>query len=200
MVSVWRATAIWTGFAGAPGYSKFSFDGLTSQAALDAAGSELRTFFAAIASHLHTTWTITVQQEIQEVDMSTGVLLGVHMITAPVSPVPGTSLAAAYAGGSGACVTWNTGLIFNGHRVKGRTFLVPLAGSSYDPDGTLTTAVIADVSAAGNALATATQATLAVWSKKFDTSTPPQQISGALAPVDSASVKDMASQLRSRRL
>lgn len=63
--------------------------------------------------------------------------------------------------GVGACVGWQTGGIVNGRRLRGRTFVVPLDGDSYDETGTLSASALGDVGGFANAL----QAVggLAVW-------------------------------------
>jgi hypothetical protein len=126
-------------------------------------------------------------------------LVGEAAMTTPPAVVTGTaSSALRWAGGTGACITWKTGNIFNGHRVQGRTFLVPLV-DCYGNDGTLDPAAITAITNAGNALIAAPGAELSIWSKQFNKAVPPVQIAGDNSPVSSCSVKDMASQLRSRR-
>lgn len=199
MTSVYRVTALWNGFQGAPGYSRFSFDNLVDAASLNAAGSELTTFFTAMRAYMLTTWSIQVQPQVDEYDMATGVLLGSHLMTSPPAAVSGQVAAATnWVGGAGACVTWNTGLIFAGRRVRGRTFLVPLAGQG-DVDGSLLPAFLSAMGPAATTLAQATAAKLAVWAKTYDGSTPPQQTGGILADVVSGTIKDATSTLRSRR-
>jgi len=193
---------VWSGFAGAPGYSNFSFMDLTTDSARNAAGAAIKAFFDGTASARATTWSVAVQSEITEWDSATGVLTGAANMTSPPAPTAGTATLAPFAGGSGYCVTWKTGLIFNGRRVIGRTFMVP-GLSTYDNDGTLSTATISAAQAAATALIAAAGADLAIWAKLFTKptdGTKPVQIGGALAPVTSHAVKDMASQLRSRRV
>lgn len=202
MPTVHRVRAVWQGFQGAPGYTNFSFADLTTDAARNAAGAAVKAFFGGFATYLLPTWNITVQSEVTDWDMATGQLTGAFNMTTPPTATVGTATAGPFAGGSGACVTWKTGVIFNGRRVTGRTFIVPAIGC-YDNDGTLTAGFITAANSAANGLIQAAGADLSIWAKQFTTPTDgskPVQINGILASVGSYTVKDMASQLRSRRL
>jgi hypothetical protein len=158
---------------------------------------------------LQAAWSVAVQGEVTEHDMATGTLLGAATMTTVPATVVGTGSATSWANGSGYSVKWNTGLIWNGRRVTGRTFMVP-AVACYEADGTLVAAAITAIGAAAQALISAVGAEFAVWSKTFtkppDTMTiaeakafKQQQIGGNLAPVQGYFVKDSAAQLRTRR-
>lgn len=200
MPSVYRVTAIWTGFPGAPGYTKFSFADLTDATSRNAAGAKVRALFAGLQAYFKTSWSIAVQPSIDEFDMATGALLGSQLMTTPPTALAGTgSAAAVYAGGSGFCVTWNTGLIYNRRRVRGRTFFVP-AVLVHDVDGTLLASAVTAITAACDTFLALSAPRPNVWSRQWSNSDPPVQIGGALAPVDTYTLRDQASQLRSRRL
>lgn len=202
MPSAYRVRAIWSGFAGAPGYSNFHFNQLTDAAARNAAGAAVRSFFAALAGQLQTGWNVAVQGEITEWDVATGVMLAAADMSSVPTPVVGTATAAPFAGGSGLCVTWKTGVIFNGRRIVGRTFVVPAVGI-YENDGTLTAGAITAAQTAAGQLTGAASAEFSIWAKTFTKPTDgskPVQIGGLLPAATSYAVKDMASQLRSRRM
>lgn len=199
MVTVSRVTALWSGFAGSPGYSRFSFQQLMDDAARNAAGAAVTTFFDAIKTLLAPGVTIQVQGQVDEFDVSTGALIGSGSMTTIPGSVSSTASALAYAGGSGLVATWNTSLVWHSHRVKGRTFLVPMAQVAYQADGTALGTAITTIQTAGNALCAST-ADLAVWSRWYGKPPGDTQLDGALASATSCTVKDMASQLRSRRL
>lgn len=104
------------------------------------------------------------------------------------------------AAGVGANITWLTGGIINGRRLRGRTFIVPLAlrdpGSGdefYDTDGTLGTVCRGRVTT----LATDLMATgpLAVWHRP----TTPGGSDGNSYGVVASRIPDRVSTLRSRR-
>lgn len=199
MVDVYRVTATWNGFQGAPGYSKLSFMGLTDAAKLNGAGSATRAFFASFVLYLKSSWSIQVQPIVQVHEMATGELLREEtMTTAPTSIAGSASAGQVYTGGAGAYVTWNTGAVYNGHKVRGRTYLVPLAGTA-DTDGSLLAAFITTANTAVSTFITAQAGQLAIWSKTFSEPPEPHQIGGGLSTVIAGNVPDKSGILRSRR-
>jgi hypothetical protein len=199
MANVSRLLATWQGFPGAPGYSRFSFSEITTQADANTAGNSLHAFFNSLATMFHTNWTITINSLVENYDVATGRLMNEIVMSTVPSPVAGSALATTpYVGGSGAVVHWLTGFIWNGRRVRGRTFLAPLVGVG-DTDGTLDSTHLATIQSAANALMAAGPPTLSVWAKQFSATTPPIQNGGSLAPVDSVLVPDKAALMRSRR-
>jgi len=199
MPSIWQIKAVWNGFTGSPGYSTFRFTSDGTAASLNSMGAAAHAWAVQLAPYMLTSWNITFPTEVLELDVTTGTLLSANAMTTAQAAVAGTTAPTAYAGGSGAVITYHTPLIYRGRRVIGRTFCVPLVGI-YENDGTLTSTAITGLTAAGNALRTATPAVFVIWAKQFDKSTkPPTQIGGASGLVSSVTVKDAASQLRSRR-
>ena len=202
MATVYRVRAVWSGFQGAPGYSNFSFSDLTTDTARNVAGAAVKEFFTGLAAFLVTGCSIQVQPEVTEWDASTGQLTGAStMTTVPLASIS-TATAAPYAGGSGAAITWKTGVIFNGRRVSGRTYLVPLQGC-YEQEGTLSAAAITAIGSAATAFIGSAGADFAIWAKQFADPVgedPAVQIGGAVASVSGYTLRDIASQMRSRRL
>jgi hypothetical protein len=199
MPTVYRTTALWTGFQGAPGYTKFSWDDLATDAARNAAGAAMRSFFFSISQHWASSWNIAVQPTVQGFDTATGTLLSEASMTTVPAVVFGSAIAAPYAGGSGVAISWKTSSIFNGRRVQGRTFLVPIIGA-FETDGTLVSSTITEITTAGNALIAGSSPKFSIWAHSWDnTKDPPVMTGGDKFAVTSCVVKDMASQLRSRR-
>lgn len=193
---------MWSGFQGAPGYSNFSFSDLTTDVARNNAGASVKKLFTDIASLLSTSWSIQVQSEVTEWDASTGTLTGAGTMSIVPTAQIGAATPAAYAGGSGAAITWKTPTIFNGRRVTGRTYLVPLIGC-FDSDGTLTASAQTAINAAATTFINTAGSDFAIWAKQFTKptdGTTPVQIGGTIASVTAHTLKDMASQMRSRRL
>lgn len=199
MASVFRTTATWQGFIGAPGYTKLSFIGVVGTAGADAATAATRTFLNAFATWVPTGGTIQVAREVGEYDEVTGQLIGEIAAASTPAVINGT-FAATYAGGSGAFIGWRTGTIWQGHRVQGRTFITP-AGGIYEANGTLTSAAIATAQSAGDALIADSTTVFAIWAKRFTVGTDgkPHQTNGAAFQVQTAFMRDRASGLRSRR-
>lgn len=198
MAEVSRISVLWTGFPGSPGYSKFSFMPLADDTARNAAGSALRTFFVAVAAYLPNGTTISIQPMVDNLDTVTGDLIGSLPMSSVPSPVVSTVAAAAYVGGSGFVVTWAAAGVFNGRRIRGRTFVVPAVGC-FESDGTITAICRSNVEGAGTALIAGAGQDLAVWNRQYTKTTPPVPIAGDVRIASSATVKDMAAQLRSRR-
>lgn len=198
MASVYRITAVWSGFTGAPGYTKFSFADLTDATSRNAAGAKVKQLFEDLKQFRLAAMTVLVNPSIDEFDMATGALIGNATMTTPPTASVGTAVSTNWAGGAGFCITWNTSLILGRRRVRGRTFFVP-AVACFDTDGTINPTSVTQIGTAANTFLALTAPRPNVWSRQWSAGTPPVQVGGALAPVDSFTFRDMASQLRSRR-
>lgn len=97
----------------------------------------IKAAYDAVKANIPNNVTMTIPNSGDVIEDTTGELLSVWTSTGG-GTVTGTA-SPAQAAGVGACVTYRTGGIINGRKLRGRTFLVPYAASSYDTDGTLTT-------------------------------------------------------------
>lgn len=95
----------------------------------------IRAAYATLAAAIPTNVNIQVPGSGETIDDATGELVGVWATAAP-AVVSGTGGTIAPAG-VGMCVTWLTGGIVNGRRLRGRTFIVPIPGPAFDADGTI---------------------------------------------------------------
>lgn len=199
MATVSTVTAVWAGFTGAPGYSRFNFAELANASAVQAAVNAVRTLLSTNTTGMLTTWSINVQTLVQHHDLATGALTGETTAGTPPSAINGSVVATtAYAGGSGLVVNWVTGQFWNGRKVRGRTFIVPAVGQ-YSSDGTITPGAQTNWQNAGAAFAATSGITPVVWAKKFDAPSGGNQVAGAAFTITGATVPDRAAQLRSRR-
>lgn len=199
MATVSTVTAVWAGFTGAPGYSRFNFAELANASAVQAAVNAVRALMATASASLLTTQNITVQTLVQHHDLATGALTGESTAGTAPNPVAGAVVATtAYAGGSGLVINWITGQFWNGRKVRGRTFIVP-AVSVYSSDGTITSTVQTNWQNAGAAYAATSGITPVVWAKRFEPGNPGNQTAGAAFTITGATVPDRAAQLRTRR-
>jgi hypothetical protein len=158
----------------------------------------VRAFFSAMNGILPNDVTVGFPPEVLSVEAEDGELQDVIPVTAPAN-VPGLA-AGGWAGGAGCVVRWETGEVMNGRRIRGRTFLVPLASLAFDTDGTLVTATRTAITAAGTALISAMAADggqLLVWSRPAPEADPPRL--GSLQAVTNAFVPDRSAILRERR-
>lgn len=189
-----RYTSTWTGFSGAPGYTNLYASGPgTSQAFADAVAAfwEQVSTQGSVGFNLPTGVRITPASFAEQVDETDGTLIGTIPLTAG-APTTGVQ-PGGYSALSGACVNWLTGSIVNGKRVRGRTFVVPLAANCYDVDGSLTANFLTTVRAAAATLVSASD--LAIWHRP----TSPGATDGSAATVSASSVNDKMAYLSSRR-
>lgn len=194
MARLFRAKLNWTGFVGAPGYSVFH--GLAFEADPTAEATSFRNavnnFGVAISSNLPNNVSVSVDPDIEVIEDSTGILETV-VSTAPVAATLGTG-GVAYSAPTGAVINWRTGQIRRGRRMRGRTFVVPLASAAYENNGTLVAAARADLQSAADAFIADAGTQLVVYGRPT-----PLAADGMNGVVTQASVPDMAAVLRSRR-
>lgn len=192
-----RVTARWDGFPGAPGYSNFFFssgflDGgllndeanLVAQRVLDA--------FEEIATRLPSSVTIRIEPEVPVIDSDTGMIQSFGL--ADVDETVEGQFGENFAGPAGAVITWRTNDLRNGRRIRGRTFIVPLATQNFEDDGTLTDTAITPLRAfADTLMGGGLDADLGIWSR------PSGGSGGVFATVQNYTIPDMVAVLRSRR-
>lgn len=202
-MDILRVTARWAGFQGAPGYSNFHFTaeggfwdggllGDDAQAAADAAAERVADAFGQIGSVLPDSVQISIESEAIIFDSDSGEALGFAEVDQDVIAASGDD--GGYSGATGAVVNWRTNDYRFGRRIRGRTFLVPLGGSSYQDDGTLTSSALERLRTFGTRmLGSSGGPTFGVWSR------PVGGAGGVFATATTANVPDMAAVLRSRR-
>lgn len=202
MSAIQRQRAIWTGFPGAPGVSTFFF----TDAAAHQAG--LHTFFANISTLLPNDVTITIEANGDTIESTTGALTGGWTGVAPA--VVNGSGGTTYAAPAGALVKWETGVILFGHRVRGRTFIVPVPSPYMQSDGSLTAGFLGGFNAAAVALPGAVLGNMLVWTRPRVATPAWTDVRGRVHPakagragsssvVTTASTPDKFVVLRSRR-
>lgn len=158
----------------------------------------LFTFYDTMKDRLPATTQYQIPNTGDVIDSDTGELVG--------SWTDGTATAASGLGanqapaGVGCRIVWNTSGILSGRRLKGSTFLVPLDATMYSPLGTLS-ASRSQIQGAADAFVTAMAGEFVVYSRPkpapggIGPATP-----GGYATVDSATVPNKVSTLRSRRV
>jgi len=155
MTNIQRIRVALTGFVGGPGVATFY--------ALDAptALPSLRTLWGALAVSMPTSVSIKVLASGDTIEDTTGVLVGAWA-AADAAGVVGAD-GSTYPAPVGACISWLTSTIFDGKRLKGRTFVVPMGGGSYQLDGTINAANITTFTNAAQAYVAAQVANALVW-------------------------------------
>jgi hypothetical protein len=189
MPNMFQIRTVHSGFTGAPGYTQHYFDASGSSLGAQSASDAIRAFWETFAASMPSGWHYAIDADVETIDDSTGDLIGVTSTTPLVQSVTGAT--AAYAGGTGACITWVTNSVHFTRRLKGRTFVVPLSTSNYESDGTLTNGVLTQLRSAAAALIG--HADFGVWGRPVDGT------DGLFANATAYNVRDKAAVLRSRR-
>jgi hypothetical protein len=185
MPTIKKVPVLWSGGTGLPGYSVFYgfFTG-------DPTGG-LNTFFTALKGYVPQTISWQIPNAGDTIDDATGTINGAWTGTGG-GTITATNIN-AYAAGTGGYVRWNTPNIVAGRRLKGRTFLCPLATGAYQSDGTIEPTSLAAIQAAATTLAAA--GTLVVWHRPSS----PGASDGESHLITSAQAPDKVTSLRSRR-
>ena len=147
--------------------------------------------FEILAPALPVGVSVTVPGAGDVIEDTTGELVNVW--TAAGGDTVFASGASTAAAGVGASVTWITGGIVNGRRLRGRTFAVPLTSTAYDGTGTITTPALGTLGSWANALQAS--GPLAVWHRP----TSPAGSDGNSYGVVSNRIRDKVAFLSSRR-
>lgn len=202
-MQILRATVRWSGFPGAPGYSNFHFTvdggffdgglfGDEAEAAATAAYDRVSDAFDEWRTMCPGIVSFSLDPEAIILDSDTGETLGaVPRGSVSVNQPTGTG---SYSGPAGAVINWNTADYRAGRRIRGRTFVVPLANTAYESDGTLTTAALTALrGGASQLVGSAGGPEFGVWSR------PRGGSGGVFATVVGSSVPDKVAVLRSRR-
>lgn len=190
---VYQYRAFWTIPNAGPSVSTFHGVANTPSTA-QLFADNIREFFDGLASKLPDEVSVTFDTEVIELDTALGTLVGVQAVTAPLT-VDGTGTG-VWAAGVGARVVWGTSNIVGGRRVRGSTFLVPLAANQYDTSGQILSASIAGITATAELLLSdnlAAGTPLQVYSR------PIPGRPGTTSVVEAASVPSVVATLRGRK-
>lgn len=154
MVNLIRYRVNWAGQSGGAGFSTLHIrtDDATPPTATDVtnAQSRVRLFFENTSEWIPNDVTISFPQSQDVIEVTTQQLVSVVSATASAANVPG-ALTGNWQNGVGTRVVWQTGIVSNGRRIKGYTYLVPY-GSIFDVDGTLNAAALTDLQTNATAL------------------------------------------------
>jgi len=159
--------------------------------------------FAAIAPRLPTDVHIQSEASGDIIEDTTGVLTGEWAGSTGI--VHTGADGSTYPALAGLAISWETSTILDGHRIQGRTFIVPMGGGAYDSDGSINAANLTAIQAGADAFVTAMAGALYVWHRprkaRAANGTIPAVTArdGGHAVVTSAVVHDRVVVLRSRR-
>jgi hypothetical protein len=185
-----------SGYTGSPGYTKLKFiqaEGTSPTVGeANSAAAASRALLTSIANFYPNVVVYQCQTSVQ-VFNNAGVLqneVALGAVPANVSGVGGT----LFPGGVGAVVYWLTGAINGGHKVKGRTYFVPLANGAFSNDGTLASTVVSSLTTAASTFI-GTSPAPAVNTRSLGQA----DRGNATYAITGASVKDRTAFLRTRR-
>lgn len=171
--------------------------------------ASVRSFWNSMAPRFPNNVTINVQNAGDTIDAATGNITGSWLSPAE-APVTGTG-GGVYAAPAGGLVRWLTSTVKASHRVKGRTFLVPLSAAVMNTSGVIDPTHLVLMQAAADGLRSSQSASFVVWSRPYlgrpeipATATKPARPAkpartGSSALVTSAVVPNTIVVLRSRR-
>jgi hypothetical protein len=190
MPEIGRIITQLSGFTGGPGYSTHHFfgDPYSNSTAQDNV-EDVAAFWNAVADRLATGTTFSVQPDVHVLEEATGDLIRVESTLPPVQNI--FAGGAAYSAGVGCVATWNTAGVHLGKQLRGRTFIVPLAGDQYDTTGTIGSIGLSDIRTAVAALAAV--ANFGVYGRPVDGA------GGDWAACTGGTVRDHVAWLSSRR-
>jgi len=137
-----------------PGYSKFRFIGEITGSTLTTAATNLKTFLSAVNNNIPSVLTLTIQPSASIHD-DDGTLTSVVSIPSPPTPVSGFGSGSVISA-QGILIRWITGAINGGHKVEGRTYLVPVPVIVAQSDGTVQDGIRTSVQTAAIAFAQST--------------------------------------------
>lgn len=139
----------WTTVTGRSGVSVLHFG---TEGTLSQLSGTMSNAFAQIAGGLHTGTHAQVRTEVRLIDEVTGLLTGTETFGAPIE-VDGVSAASQVV--PDVCqglVSFTTGVVRNGRRVRGRTFIPGMADARTTVTGELSAAMMGFLNAYGTEL------------------------------------------------
>lgn len=198
MTTLCRVRSVWSGFRGGPGVTTMYF--LDTSTCVE----DLHTLWTAINAHLPDDVSIQVENTGDTIESTTGDLVGTWPASDEVAPVVGLNVD-AYAAPVGAVVNWLTSTVSDGSRLRGKSYIVPLAGNQFASDGSIGTAPLSDLVTAFGNFSAGQLASFVIWrrprdAKAADGSRPAVEArAGSHGLVTSVRIPDVAAVLRSRR-
>jgi len=159
MTNLYRVRVVLTGFTGAPGVATHYF--LDMATALES----VHDTWAGIALEMPDVVGIDIPPAGDVINDTNGELVDAWT-SDPVDHIVGSD-GGTYTGPSGAVIDWDTSQIYDGHRLRGRTFVVPLPSSKYAADGGIQDAARIQIALAATALVESQSASFVIWHRPF---------------------------------
>lgn len=187
MANLVRARVVWYG-AGVVGGGLSTFYFTEGGTGFSTA---LGLLFDSMNPYLPSNVSVAIPNSGDLIDISTGQITGGWTDGSEVGVAGSGGL--DFALGVGCRIRWNTAGIAGGRRVRGSTFVVPLAIDAYEGTGAITSTVTSAISTGvGNFLGHSGSEPV-IWHR------PKTGVGGSAHPITSGSVPDAVSWLRTRR-
>lgn len=203
MAEVARVTAVLDGFTGGPGIATFHFgvavppfNGAAAQLAVD----RVRDAYTAAAMLFIQSFRATIGPEVEILDEATGTITGVLNATQR-QVAGGNSNNQEAPRAVGLLTTYGTAGVVHGHRVKGRTFHVPVSYYAFDTDGTPTSTAVGLALAFGTSMLDAgtNDCVFGIYSRPYAGKPGNPARTGSFHGATTHGAPDMGVVLRSRR-
>jgi predicted aconitase with swiveling domain len=165
--------------------------------------ANLIALWTAFAADMPNVVNIKVKQTGDEIEDTTGTLIGAWDNATPEVTIGGSG-GDPYAAPIGGMVTWTTGSILDGRRVKGRSFVVPMSADAYVASGEINDVHLTVMQDAANAFVASEDTSLVIWHRPRAARpgpVPPARAArlGGHALVTGSSVEGKVAVLKSRR-
>lgn len=191
-----RVRATGSGWDGAPGLMTWYFTGSTSDLpGASACVDSVRSALQALTGFWNTSTSWQVHNEVDELNPATGQVTATWVFTGGNAAIAGADTGGKGATATAALVRLTTDTFIAGRRVRGRTFISPLAASAVAGTGLIAAGNLAAVTAYGAALLTysTVRGYFAVWHR------PKLGVGGSAAQVVGVAGSSKPAVLRSRR-
>lgn len=194
MALIWRVVTKWSGGRIGSGFTNLFFtEGIgTAQQAATAVVAFFQGCYGVTATALPSGITLTYATSVDVLEPGTGALITTVPVTGTSNMVGADT--GVYGAPAGVNVTWRTAGVIAGHRVQGRTFIVPIGASAMSNDGTPANTFVSNVQSAAAALIAAAPE-LVIWHRPASLSAG----GGETFPVLASNVNDRIAMLTSRR-
>lgn len=195
MVSMQKMTATWTGFTGAPGTTSVFFQGSSI-----VNPQILKTFLDSWAGNIPAAVKIQVNGSGELVEPTDGKVVGTWTGVTPAL-ITGTGTGSLNLS-VGMQLRIETGAFRNGKHIRGRFYLIPSTGGTFDSIGAVTSTVVSTVQAAANTLLTASGSQIGVFHRPvYDRTVKPPVLTrpGEFIPAASLVALSKGAVLTSRR-
>ena len=202
MASIYQVTWRWTGFQGAPGFTNFFYDATTDTPVQAlAAVTKSKIFWTGVQGILQSIVHVDPVTDVRVISDNDGTLVNIYTVSGVTGITGGAG--GTFAGPSGAMVDWLTATVHGGRSMMGKTFLVPVASSVYDNDGTITGTNVTAIATAAENMRTASGPAFGIWGRptyvKPATTPPTIDRPGLWGPATGSRVPDKSVVLTSRR-